>query len=140
VAASNLHIEIAITDSQRNKRRLIFHQGAKDLVINPLHSRMPINIFHKNEWLNLSIDVFAFADFCFKGVLVRSIDFVKIAGPCRIRRIFSMLNPLFDDETEFNEELQVQLDGLQRSELRASAMFEHVPKQIDFPPQAQHFN
>lgn len=83
------------------------------MVINPLHTRVPIHFFARERWLNLSIDVYAFAEFCFKGVLLRSIDFVKVAGACNLRRIFSMLSPLFDDEIDFNETLRAQIDSLQ---------------------------
>jgi hypothetical protein len=72
--------------------------------------------------------VWAFADYCFKGVLVRSVDFIKIMGTCKIKRIFTMLSPLFDEEVDFNDELQQQLDMLRALEFRATAMFEHVPK------------
>lgn len=39
-----------------------------------------------------------------------------------------MLSPLFDEEVDFNDELQQQLDILRALEFRATAMFEHVPK------------
>jgi hypothetical protein len=82
----------------------------------------------------LTLDVFAFAEYCFKGVNVRSIDFIKVAGACKIRRIFTTLSPLFDDELESSSELQAATDRLRELEIRANVMFEHVPKQLDFPP------
>ena len=100
----NLHIEIAVTDSQNVKRRIIFHDGAKEIVSNPLHARIPVNQFARNMWINLSIDVFAFSSFCFKGVTMRSIDQIKLAGPCKIRRIFTMLNPLLDSDIDVSPE------------------------------------
>ncbi len=65
---------------------------------------------------------------------VRSIDFVKVAGACKIRRIFTTLSPLFDDELETSGELQSATDRLRELEIRANVMFEHVPKQLDYPP------
>ena len=44
------------------------------------------------------IDVWAFAEYCFKGVNVRSIDFIKIGGACKIRKIFTAMQPLLDDD------------------------------------------
>jgi hypothetical protein len=65
--AKNFKLEIAVTDSEKVKRRLIFHGDAsKGIVINPLHARIPINQFKRDIWLNMSIDVFAFSHFCFK--------------------------------------------------------------------------
>ena len=69
-----MHIEIALTDAQNIKRRIIFHDGAKDIVTNPLHARIPITSFGRNKWLNLSIDLFAFNSVCFKGITMRSVD------------------------------------------------------------------
>jgi len=43
-SGKNIHIEIAVTDADKVKRRLIFHSGAasKGIVTNPLHARIPI--------------------------------------------------------------------------------------------------
>ena len=151
IQSSNILFEIALTDSAKvsyfqslkflqTKRRLIFHHGAKELVANPLHARVPVTQFRRNQWLNLTIDVFAFAESCFKGVNVRSIDFIKVAGACKIRRIFTTLSPLFDDELEESTELQIATDKLREMEIRSSVMFEHVPKQLDYPPTISHGN
>jgi len=72
------------------------------MVINPLHARIPITAFRRNEWLTLSLDVFAFSAHCFKGLLVRSIDFITVTASCRLRRIFTMKNPIYDVELEEN--------------------------------------
>lgn len=81
----------------KTKRRLIFHSGAKEIVTNPLHARIPINQFKRNVWVNLSIDVVAFAHSCFKGTNIRSIDLIIVTASCRLRKIFTMKNPLYDD-------------------------------------------
>jgi hypothetical protein len=86
------------------------------------------------------LDVFAFAECCFKGINIRSIDFVKVAGACKIRRIFTTMSPLFDDELEESQELQFATEKLRELEIRANVMFEHVPKQLDFPPTINHGN
>jgi hypothetical protein len=88
----------------------------------------------------LSIDIFAFAESCFKGINIRSIDFVKIAGACKLRRIFTTLSPLFDDELEENFDLQNATDKLRELEIRANVMFEYVPKQLEYPQSINHGN
>jgi hypothetical protein len=88
-------MEIVVTDPEKVKRRLIFHSGAtKGIVTNPLHARIPVSQFKRDCWLNLSIDVFAFAHYCFKGVNVKSIDLINFSSVCRIRKIFTMKQPL----------------------------------------------
>jgi len=91
---------MAVTDDTGTRRRLIFHSGSgsKGIVINPLHARVPISCFKRDAWLNLSIDVFAFAHYCFKGVNIKSIDLIQLTSTCKLRKIFSMRSPLLDDD------------------------------------------
>jgi len=104
--ANNLKIEIAVTDHEKVKRRLIFHPGSsKGIVLNPLHARIPSNAFKKDIWVNLSIDVFAFAHYCFKGINVKSIDLINLTSQCKLRRIFTMRSPLYDDDMDSNPQL-----------------------------------
>jgi len=111
---------------------MIFHHGAKEIVINPLHARIPSNCFRQNTWVNLMIDVWAFAEHCFKGVNIRSLDFIKIGGQCKIRKIFTCAQPLLDDELHENIDLQQSLSKLRDTELRMHSVFDYVPKQLDF--------
>jgi len=104
-AGKNFHFEVGITDSQKTKRRLIFHSGAKEMVINPLHARIPISEFSRNTWLNLSIDVFSFAQYCFKGALIRSLDFLCVTASCKVRKIFTMRSPIMEEDLESNSGL-----------------------------------
>lgn len=79
---------------------------------NPLHVRVPMSVFRRNQWVNLAIDVFSFGNYCFKGINFRSIDLIKIQGACKLRRIFTMLSPVMDDELDDNMELQAALERL----------------------------
>ena len=92
-------------------------------------------MFKRDCWLNLSIDVFAFAHFCFKGIQVQSVDLISFTAPCKIRRIFTMRSPLYDDDLDNSESLQHQLDNLTQDEFGGDAsqiLFEFVPKNLDF--------
>ena len=75
-------IEIIVTDVDKNKRRLIFHSGGhgQEITINQFHARIPTHCFLRDVWLNMSIDVFAFAHHCFKGVQVKSIDGISLTS------------------------------------------------------------
>lgn len=83
---------------------------------NLFHARIPIVQFKRDKWLNLSIDVFAFAHYCFKGINVKSIDLISLTSHCKLRKIFTMRSPLYDDDIDSNIELQVQLDKLTKDE------------------------
>ena len=115
---------------------MIFHNGAKDFVINPLHARIPVNQFRTNQWVNLCIDTYSFSQFCFKGVTYRSIDLIKLAGSCKVRRIFTTLNPVYDDEFDSEPQLVSCLEKLQLSDGRSvytNNTFDNIPTSVEFP-------
>lgn len=56
-SARPFQCEFRISDGTDTKRRLIFTNGAKTVVKNQLHARIPSSIFRKSIWLNLSINV-----------------------------------------------------------------------------------
>ena len=49
---------------------------------------------------------------------MRSVDQIILAGPCKFRRIFTMLNPVFDSELDINPELEQCLDALSKVDTR----------------------
>jgi len=143
-AKNLLKIELAITDAEKTKRRLIFHSGStnsKDskgqggIVTNPFHARIPISSFKRDQWLNLSIDVFAFAHYCFKGVQPKTLDLISITSMCKLRKIFTMRCPTYDDDIDGSAVLQDALDKLTMDEFGGNSsqiLFEFVPKNLDF--------
>ncbi len=55
--------------------------------------------------MNLSLDIAAFSHYCFKGVNIRSIDLIIVTASCKLRKIFTMKNPLIDDSAHEDPEL-----------------------------------
>lgn len=90
-------IEISISDTSKTKRRIMFSTSSKEVIINPLHCRVPLPHLSMNKWINLSIDVLSFVSECFRSQTFRSIDLISLTGSCKIRKIFTMRNPLPDD-------------------------------------------
>lgn len=88
------------------------------MVIHPLHARIPITCFKRGEWCNYCIDINAFANFCFKGIQVRSLDSLCITASCKFRRIFTSKNAILDDELEADSLLVQQLEKLMKDEMR----------------------
>ena len=74
---------------------MLFTSNAKELVLNPLHSRIPFNYILRNTWLNLSLDVAGFFNYCFK-IENFSLDGIIVHSHCRIRRIFTMKGAIMD--------------------------------------------
>ena len=59
----------------------------------------------RNVWLNLALDVFAFSEACFPEAGFRQLDLIKLSGSCKLRRIFTMLQPIYDDEFDSDHNL-----------------------------------
>jgi hypothetical protein len=68
---------------------------------------VPISAFKRNTWMNLSLDVSAFVHHCFESVLLRSIDLIVVTASCKLRRVFTMKNPLMDDEALENGDCEL---------------------------------
>jgi Protein of unknown function (DUF667) len=117
-------LEIAITDISNSKRRLVFSSASKDLTVNPLHARIPNSSFVRGAWANISIDLLHCVHACFTHNTFRSLDSIIISSFCKVRRVFTMRNPLVDTtgtdpKAEFAEQ---------------------IPKNLDFPSGVQYLN
>lgn len=86
----NFSIEIAISDTQKTKHRLIFSTHLKDFNLNYFSALIPLGEFPIGVWVNFSVDVLGFVTHCFKGMTFKSIDSVMVSADCKIRRIFTM--------------------------------------------------
>ena len=83
-------IEIAITDTNNGKKRILLSACSKEFIINQLHCRIPMINIPTNIWINFSIDILSFVGECFKGQSFRAIDNIILSADCKIRRICGM--------------------------------------------------
>ena len=60
---------------------------------NYFHAKIPIDVIKRGVWLNLSIDLLSFFEL-FKGQTFRSIDNFIIGAVCKLKKIFTMRNPI----------------------------------------------
>ncbi|KAL4474723.1 hypothetical protein ABPG72_002316 [Tetrahymena utriculariae] len=129
------NLEIGIADTQKVNRRINLVSALNKIETKYFHVKVPNYIIRRGEWLNLSIDVNSFME-AWKGTTFRSIDSITIGSTCRIRRIFSMKNPLFEFSSEDNAEEQMYL----QSSLYNQQKPEDIPKNFAFPPGFQYSN
>lgn len=83
-------IEIAISDNNNGKKRILLSACSKEFTINQMHCRIPIINIPTGIWINFSIDILSFVSECFKGQSFRSIDNICLSADCKIRRICGM--------------------------------------------------
>lgn len=83
-------IEIAISDTNNGKKRILLSACSKEFVKNQLHCRIPIINIPTGIWINFSVDILSFVGECFKGQSFRAIDSICLSADCKIRRICGM--------------------------------------------------
>ena len=49
----------------QNRRRIMFSDGAKDIVANSMHARIPNCFIKRDQWINLCLDLQSFTKECF---------------------------------------------------------------------------
>ena len=69
----------------------------------------------------------AFAHHCFKGVNIRSIDLIIVTASCKLKKIFTMKNPLIDDQANEDPDLEQMLKDLVVDEVRDNLPYDQVP-------------
>ena len=94
-------IEIAISDTNNGKKRILLSACSKEFIINQLHCRIPIINIPTGIWINLSIDILSFVSECFKGQSFRAIDSICLSADCKIRRICGMRQLYTVSEEEY---------------------------------------
>ena len=78
------HVEVTFSDTDRQKKRLIFYSGAQyayskdNISRQPMHARIPSGMILEGVWLNLQFDLQSFVENCFDATNFRSIDAVLI--------------------------------------------------------------
>jgi hypothetical protein len=101
-AGTPFSIEVVITDTAKNKRRLNFTSAVNKIDKNYFHAKIPLDMVKRGVWLNLSLDLLSFFEL-FKGQTFRSIDSFCVGAVCKLKRIFTMKSPLaeFCEDEEF---------------------------------------
>ncbi len=93
----NMSLDLKITDSSGNKRRLQISTCCKELECNGLHCRVPWILPLKDKWMNFVINLQYLVAAVFPGVAYASLDSFTLHPCCRIRKIFTLPLVLLTD-------------------------------------------
>ena len=96
ISPKSFSIEIAITDTNNIKRRLIFTSSLKEITFTNFHCRIPLLNFPINKWTNFEINVASLTNDCFKNNSLKCIDYIRLSANCKIRKIVSLKNSIFN--------------------------------------------
>jgi len=73
-------VELAMTDINNSKRRLMLSTSFKDLSSTPLHAKLPLAILKRDMWLNLCLDLRSFINEMFPNQTYKSLEDFTISG------------------------------------------------------------
>lgn len=151
--SKQLTIEIAISDTENTKRRLIFSSNNNDLTINQLHCRIPIFKFPIGRWVNFSIDILSFVSKCYKNLTFRSVDYISLSMSGKVRYIFTMRTPLIEKNNNFELDNEGNIINFNEDNLdfgndisngnsESSFVFgaKDIPDKYKFPPHEEVIN
>jgi hypothetical protein len=148
--SKQLTIEIAISDTENTKRRLIFSSNNNDLTINQLHCRIPILKFPIGRWVNFSIDILSFVSKCYKNLTFRSVDYISLSMSGKVRYIFTMRTPIIEKNNNFELDKEGNIinfndenfNDISNGNSENSFVFgaKDIPDKYKFPPHEEVIN
>ncbi|KAF6018199.1 C3orf67 [Bugula neritina] len=123
-------IEIGVTDTGNNKRRLNLSTSVKEISTTPLHAKLPLTVLRKSMWLNCCCDMVSIVGETWPGQTYSKIDSLSISANCSLRRVMTMrLQPpdTTDDDSIYGTSESVTSPGV-----------DQIPRQCQLPLDLHH--
>ena len=89
-AGLSFSVEVAISDSSNQKRRMLLSTSYKDISVTSFHVKIPLTTVKRELWLNFCLDLKSIVQDCFSGQDFRTIDSIIICANCKLRRVFTL--------------------------------------------------
>ncbi|KAL5266987.1 hypothetical protein ACHWQZ_G004132 [Mnemiopsis leidyi] len=83
------NVQILATDTLNNKRRIFLSSAHRDISHTPLHTRLPMGMMTRGQWVNLAINVSSIVTGVFSTTF-KSIELICISANCKLRKVFTM--------------------------------------------------
>ena len=98
-AGLSFSVEVTISDSSNQKRRVLLSTSYKDISVTSFHVKIPLTTIKRELWLNFCLDLKSIVQDCFSGQDFRTIDSIIICANCKLRRVFTLRCQPKDDFT-----------------------------------------
>ena len=145
----SFHFEVAFSDAEKQRRRLIFYSSqfytySKDNIHRmPLHARIPCGMIMEGMWMNLQFDLLSFVEKCFDKIHFKQIDSIEIGGAVLLRRICTTKHQLPDSlpyviERDYGEDIALEFEQYVASSDHQN--IENLDKQLNFQVGVDHMN
>lgn len=104
------NVQIVATDTLNSKRRIFLSSAHRDISHTPLHTRLPLGMLTRGQWVNLAINVGSVVSDVFSSTF-KSIEMISVSASCKLRKVFTMkhqphntnsgiYSPVYDGPTE----------------------------------------
>jgi hypothetical protein len=74
----------------RARRRLLFSTSFREVMSNPLHTRVPLGCLARGVWVNLTFDLTELTAHNFGGARFSRLESIAVGAVCKLRRIFTL--------------------------------------------------
>jgi len=131
-ASKEFGIELGILDSTEQRRRLHLSTAFRSVACTPLHCQLPLTALHRNEWVNLALDLHSFVQGAWNATF-HCLDTLTILPSCKLRQVFTMRDAPIDTSgsDNFVEGFQGGIAQLPRTAL-FSAGVHSITQILDF--------
>lgn len=89
----SIGFELGFHDAYGTRRRLLLSSAFKEIKRTPLHTRLPLAVPVRGEWVNLCLDLQDLVSNNFEGQMFQSLDFVSVSAWCQLRKVFTLRDP-----------------------------------------------
>lgn len=83
------NVQILATDTLNSKRRIFLSSAHRDISHTPLHTRLPLGMMTRGQWVNLAINVASIVSGIFSSTF-KSVELICISASCKLRKVFTM--------------------------------------------------
>jgi hypothetical protein len=89
-AEKQVHLEVVISDTKLQRRRLLFSTSFQKLESNELHCQIPWVMENRGIWNNVIIDLKGLSSRCFHGAVFSVLESFTLRPCCHLRKVFTV--------------------------------------------------
>lgn len=91
---NNFSVELAVLDSSKLKKRIIFSSCCKELIVNQMHVRVPFTTLPLMKWINIEFDLDSVCGYFSGKSCFRSLESVGIQFEGKLKKVCTLRNPI----------------------------------------------
>eukprot|EP00116_Pleurobrachia_bachei_P000981 sb/3461243/ len=77
------------TDTVNSNRRIFLSSSYRDISHTPLHTRLPLGMMTRGQWVNLAFNIPSIVSGVFNSTF-KSVELISVSASCKLRKVFTM--------------------------------------------------